>query len=85
MHACCKPTDTCEICDPLRPITLVGVETDAPKMYPQHNTLMIEEIAQHIPPLHDKAETSEIKVLVKLEDKEVNPMPNSPCLLEPQQ
>jgi hypothetical protein len=63
----------------------VGVETDSPKMYPQQNTLINEEIAQHMPPLHDRAETSDTNVLVRLEDKDVNPMPNSPCLFEPQQ
>jgi hypothetical protein len=78
MQACCKPTEICEICDPLRPGTLVGVETEAPKMYPQQNTLMMEEIAQHMAPLHDNAVTSETKDLVTLAETDVNPMPNSP-------
>jgi len=64
---------------------MAGVETDDPKMYPQQNTLVIKEIAQHMPPLHERAVTSEIKVLVRLADTEVMPMPNSPCLFEPQQ
>jgi hypothetical protein len=74
-----------EICDPLRPITFAGVDIDAPATYPQQNTLVIEEIAQHMPPLHERAVTSEIKVLVRLADTDVNPIPNSPNLFEPQQ
>jgi hypothetical protein len=54
-------------------------------MYPQHTTLVLEETAQHMPPLHERAETSETNVLLKLEDKDANPIPSSPFLFEPQQ
>ena len=85
MQACWIPTEIWEIWYPLRPATLVGVETDAPNTYPQQNTLVTEETAQHIPPLQDKAETSKTKVLVRFADSDVNPIPNSPFLFDPQQ